>query len=347
MDESSYQYAVLRRFLDFSADWPKIPEKAEFDVLVEDRALPVLKKKYGAYKKKQGVEFDFYTPEGTTVGGEMGVLYFPPRLSRKILDHRYKWNGLFYVPDAQSHLLSLLYHVCYRKTESSGIHMDDPTLSNGSRYLAEIEWLKSQLGLNLDDTLFAYHGYLRAHECNATYETLVAYVQKQFAKDVKSMFMAQLFREFSGEMNMFVIRGISVKTGLHTNLINMLREHFKTILVKDIPLAARLVESGKMRGGKWRRGGRPRIVVLVFDPHPQEATEEDRKIQAYVFNSRQFVKREFRTWFRTTTKCKPSANPLHSTDNEAEAVGHFPLFFSAHEQEDIFLRLKELRSISS
>jgi len=347
MDENNYKYAVLRRFLDFKATWPTIPETAEFDVLVEDSALPVLKKRYESFTKKQGVEFDFYTPAGTDIGGEMGIQYFPAPLSKKILEHRRKWNDLFYIPDAQSHLLSLLYHVCYRKMESSGIHLDDPAHSEDSRYLAEIEWLKAQLGISLENTLLAYHGYLRSLEYHASYEVLCTYVQHQFAHDIKSMFMAQLFREFSGEMNMFVIRGVAVKTGTHAALINMLRAHYKTILVKDIPFFTRITESGKMRGGKWRRGGRPHIVVLVFDPHPQETSEEDRSVHGYVFNSRQFVKRGFREWFTKTTGRKASANPLHSTDNEAEAVGHFPMFFSPHEQEDIFLRLKELRSISS
>ena len=98
-----------------------------------------------------------------------------------------------------------------------------------------------------------------------------------------------------------------------------------------------------MRGGKWRRGGYPCIAVVVFDPAPVLATEKDKKVHPFVLNTRQFVKPKWREWFTKTTGSKPSANPVHSTDNEAEAIGHLPLFFSPSEQEEIFQKLRILR----
>jgi len=35
---------------------------------------------------------------------------------------------------------------------------------------------------------------------------------------------------------------------------------------------------------------------------------------------------------------------LHSTDNEAEAIAHLPLFFTVKEQEQIFNKLAEERN---
>jgi hypothetical protein len=347
MEQSGHGYVVLRGFSGFADAYPGHGAKEDVDLLVADEAVLPIQTRYRSVLKRRGVKCDVYSVSGHGHGGYLGLPYYPSAFAAETIATRRRFRDLFYVPDARHHLLSLLYHIAYQKMEASKIHIDDPAQSAGSKYIAEIDALCAETGDSLAHSLTAYHDFLRDAGLAPSYDVLAAYVQNQFAHDVKSMFMARLFHEFSGEMNMFVIRGVAVETGTHTALIDMLREHYKTILIKDIPFVTRAMESGKMRGGKWRRGGRPHIVVLVFDPHPQETTEEDRKVHPFVFNSRQFAKRGFREWFTKTTGRKPSANPLHSTDNEAEAVGHFPLFFSAHEQEDIFLRLKEMRSISS
>ena len=94
-----------------------------------------------------------------------------------------------------------------------------------------------------------------------------------------------------------------------------------------------------MRGGKWKRGGKPQLAVVVFDPNPVVATESERQVHPFVFNARQFIKREWREWFTAETGARPQDNPIHSTDNEAEAVGHLPLFFDATEQQHILGQL--------
>jgi len=344
MAQSGHGYVVLRGFSGFAAGYPAHGAKEDIDLLVADAALAPIHARYRSHGKRQGVKCDVYSVSGQGHGGYLGLPYYPPAFAQNIIDTRRDFQGLFFVPDARHHLLSLLYHITYQKMEASKIDMRDAALSAGSKYPKEIDALCAETGDSLEHTLFAYHGFLKAAGLAASYDVLCAYVQNQFAHDIKSMFMAELFLENKGELNMFVIRGVAVETETHGALIDMLRQHYKTVLVKDIPFMTRAMESGKMRGGKWRRGGRPHIVVLVFDPQPQMTTAEDRKVHPFVFNSRQFAKRGFREWFTQTTGRKPSANPLHSTDNEAEAVGHFPLFFSAHEQADIFMRLKEMRA---
>lgn len=98
-----------------------------------------------------------------------------------------------------------------------------------------------------------------------------------------------------------------------------------------------------MRGGKWRRGGKPFIAIVVFDPEPQPALNEDIKIHPFIFNSKQFFKRSYRENFTQSTSAGPKENPIHSTDNEAEAIAHLPLFFTEEEQKKIFSRLSEER----
>ncbi len=344
MDQSGHGYVVLRGFDGFANGYPAHGAKEDIDLLVADDALMPIQTRYRSHGKRQGVKCDVYSVSGQGHGGYLGLPYYPPAFAQQMIDSRRRFHNLFFVPDARHHLLSLMYHVAYQKMEASKLDIRDASLSAASKYPKEIDALCAETGDKIEHTLMAYHHFLKAAGLAAGYGVLAAYVQNQFAHDVKSMFMAELFLECKGELNMFVIRGVAVETGTHGALIDMLREHYKTVLVKDIPFITRAMESNKMRGGKWRRGGRPHIVVLVFDPAPMSTTAEDCKVHPFVFNSRQFAKRGFREWFTKTTGRKPSANPLHSTDNEAEAVGHFPLFFSPHEQADIYIRLNDLRS---
>src|ERR1043166_7067642 len=148
----------------------------------------------------------------------------------------------------------------------------------------------------------------------------------------------------AGEFNLFVIRKIALKKGWRQKFLDALAGQYEILAVKDIPLLARLTRAKKMRGGKWRRGGRPRVAVALFDPSPIPVPQAEKKAQPFVYNARQFIKREWRDWFTRESGAKASANPVHSSDNEAEAIGQLPLFFSGGEQAEIFAKLAERRT---
>ena len=105
-----------------------------------------------------------------------------------------------------------------------------------------------------------------------------------------------------------------------------------------------MTRSTYMRGGKWRRGGRPRMAVVVFDSVPTPSTEEERALHPFVFNRNQFVKVQWREWFSRNTPARDKDNPIHSTDNEAEALSHLWLFFTAPERAAIIDSLHSLRT---
>ncbi len=350
MDRVGQAYAVLRGFQHFDHGYPAHGAKEDVDLLVADAALPLIVEKYGATRKSKGVKCDLYSVTGAQGGGYLGQAYMPAALAREVLDGRRLWKNIFYVPGARAHLLSLLYHITYQKAGLSKLPMEG---AGPSKYQAEIDSLTTELGIDLPHSLSAFHDFLKTAHFSATPEVLAAYVQNDYARAVKMKgkghkhvqpFYCRLFAEQKGEMNMFVIRDIAIRTGTHEKFIEMLRQHYEIMLIKKIPWLQKLTQSRKMRGGKWSRGGKPGIVVLVYDRDPIATSSEDRKIHPYVFNNRQFVKRGWREWFTQETGSKPSANPIHSTDNEAEAVAHLPLFFSETEQQEIFHRLAEIRS---
>lgn len=333
MEKSGHRYVVLRGFLDYENGYPKPGSKQDVDLLVDDAALAPIRLKYGRYKKRQGVKCDIY---GIREEGYLGHAYLPPLLAERTLTNRRKWKNLFFAPGEKERLRALAYHIAYQKAERSGIDIDDPQKSKHSKYLAE-------LGNGVTPTLTGLHEFLKREGFSIQYETLCSYLKNDFSRHVKSLFLARVCAEQKGEMNLFVIRGTAVSKGAHEQLLKNIGALYEVVTIKEIPFLTRLMKSGKMRGGKWRRGGRPHIAVVVFDSNPLPVPPEDQKIHPFVFNSRQFEKRKWREWFTTFAGSKPSDNPIHSTDNEAEAIGHLPLFFSEEEQRDIFRKLSDLR----
>jgi hypothetical protein len=343
LDDKGYKYVVLRGFLDFDQGYPARGAKGDIDFLMEDAALPPIRARYGMYKKRQGVKCDIYGVNGEGADGYLGHPYFPVALAKYVLAGRLLWKNKFFVPAAHAQLLSLIYHIAYQKAEVSKIDMFDPRKSVHSKYCRELEMLKAELLLDLPLTLMDFHRFLKEAGYAIPYKVLAAFLQHDFRNDCKSLFRATVCAEQPGEMNLFVIRTVAARKNVQEHLLDMMREHYQVITVKKIPWYTRILTGSKMRGGKWRRGGYPCIAAVVFDPHPTPSTNEDKKVHPFVLNNRQFIKREWREWFTKTTGSKPSANPIHSTDNEAEAIGHLPLFFSVVEQEEIFKKLKSLR----
>ena len=87
------------------------------------------------------------------------------------------------------------------------------------------------------------------------------------------------------------------------------------------------------------------VAVVVFDPAPLWRAAEDRDQEhPLVFSSRQFFKRDLRDRIVREGRLYHKDNALHSTDNEAEAVGHLDLFFTPEQERALYARAEALRA---
>jgi len=344
MDQNAWSYVVLRQFDDLLTGYPQPGEKRDVDLLVEDRAIRPIRERYRTVTKRQGVKCDVYSAQAGQGADYLGHPYLPAPLANKILTRRQRWRDRFFVPGAADLFFSLLYHVAYQKAETSGYTYETDGQPVHSKYQPVLQKLAAELGLPCEFCLRGFHQLLVAQGYGITYDRLIAYVQNDFGHGRKSFCYASLMHAYPGELNFFVIRRIAVKTKLHRHLIQALQQRYHIITEKELPWKMRWWNSRHMRGGKWKRGGKPYIALVVFDSQPVPALPADRQIHPFVFNSNQFIKRDLRDWFVATAKVKASANALHSTDNEAEAVGHFPLFFDAAEQSQIFTAVAHQRA---
>ncbi len=343
LEQSGWKYVVLRNAPAFVAGYPPVGGKDDVDLLVEDAALAPIKAKYGRFRRRQGVKCDFYDVSGTGEGTYCGEAYYPRPLADLMLAERERFADRFYVSAPKGYLYGLMYHIAYQKAERSKIDRLDPEKSGDSKYVPELLDLMARAGVEVPLTLAAFDAALHEAGLQPTRRQLAAILVNDFSRDVKSRFLADVADRPDGEMNLFVIRKIALRKGLVDAMAAKIREQYEVLAETDIPWVTRMKTSRRMRGGKWRRGGHPVRALVVWDPEPVPTTEDERKVHPFVFNGRQFMKRGLRDWFAQTTGLDPWHNPLHSTDNEAEAMGHLPLFFSPAECDAIYARLAVLR----
>jgi hypothetical protein len=343
MDHEGFAYVVLRNADELVQRYPEPGSKNDVDLLVADAAIEAIGRKYGRVSRRAGVKCDVYSLQAGHGADFLGHAYFPAPLAGSLVAHRVRSERRFYIPAAQDSFDSLLFHIAYHKAETSGFKDDQPVSDGATKYHPVLHRLMKALGIKVPLTLRGFHEYLASRGYAPTFDRLAAYVQNDFAHHRKGRFFARLFTHQPGEMNLFVIRAAAVQRRAHISLIHWLRRHYRILFLKRIDFYARAILSRRMRGNKWRRGGKPWIALVVFDRKPVATSTEDRKVHPLVFNKTQFVKREMRDWFVANHPVRDSANPIHSTDNEAEAIGHFPLFFTAAEQECIFKRLAAAR----
>ncbi len=326
---------------------PLRDNSCDMALLLADSAFAALKdaQKPGV-SKWRGIKCELYSASGAHSGDLAGKAYFPEVLTNAILQNRTLWQNRFYVPCNRDLYHSLLYHLAYQKAEESLADATNPAaFSKNERYPLMLQ-LSQSLNQPCDFSLFDMHRLLTEQGYAIDTPRAIAYLQAQFKYRFKSRFYALLMaRENLGEINMFVLRAKVIRHGFRQALLDEIAQHYTILTAKDIPWLTRFKKAKYMRGNKWRRGGWPAVAVVVFDAAPIWRTPEDRaSMHPLVFNGRQFFKRDLRERVVQDGKLYHKINALHSTDNEAEAVGHFDLFFTPQEEQSIYAAAASIRA---
>ena len=345
LEENRFQYAVLRGYHNMG-EHPVRGGKDDVDVLIEDRAVAAVARRFRGVPKRLGLKCDLYSATAGHGADFVGGAYFPAPLAAAVLKNRVLWQGAFHVPGDRDLYDSLLFHLAYQKAEGCKADALDGTAFRAYKRYDFVKALAQRLGLPYDLSLLDMHRLLAAQGYGIEPQQAVRYLQNQFKRLFKSRFYALLLAmEQPGELNLFVLRAKAVRRGFRQPMLDEIAKHYTVLAVKDIPWLTRLTKAKYMRGNKWRWGGWPVVAVAVFDPAPLWRTGDAcDKEHPLVFNSRQFFKRELRDRVVREGRLYHKDNALHSTDNEAEAVGHFDLFFTPEEERGLYARAEALRA---
>lgn len=315
----------------------------ELDVLVNDQHIGRARRLLGGRRSRGAVAVHLFGVEGEHGGDYLGFSCLPGELARRALSSRVAMPGGGYRPGANDLVLCLAYRLTYHFNQQSGIHWRDAGDNVKTPMNDALRQAMSAAGIELPLNHCALHNHLVKHGFGVTTERLIAYIREDFRCGRKVFFHAWLLNQLPGEMNLFVVRAIAIDKHKQEAMLERLRELYEIVAVKRVAWPRRIRAGRRMRGGRWDRGGKPCIAVVVFDARPRPTSEDQRRVHAFVFNAKQLIKQDWRTWFINETDADERANPIHSTDNEAEALAHLPLFFSAGEERGILRRLDELR----
>lgn len=330
----------------------------DIDILVEDRRIPELVQFLNrtraqgwswSWGRSGGCKVDIYGTHGGHGTAYHGHPHLPVALAERMLSRRRTLAGGASIAEPTDTALAHCYHLAYHKVEQSGLHWRDPAAASDNPRLEALREALEAAGLTLTLSLRGLHNLLVDAGFGISRQRLTRYVQHDFRNARKSYFHARLLDLGRGEMNLFVIREVARRHHLEHELLERLGQHYELVALSDVDWWTRLRRVGGMRGGKWRRGGKPRVAAVVFDREPIPATPDQQRVHPFVFNARQFIKQNWREWFVAAAGAgvSPKANPIHSTDNEAEALGHLPLFFHARRQREILEQVAVLRGASA
>ena len=333
-DRQDGRYVVLRH--------DRLAEKSsELDLLMDDNLAAAVWAQFP--ETNRGIKLDIYDVSGNGRSAYHGSSHLPIELAERLLAKRTLREGAFRAA-AEDELYALMYHAAYHKPLQSKLPFAGGREGNGvGPYDKAIAYAAKAANEPVPTSLYEMHERLSSAGFVATREQLVAYVQHDFRYQRKSYFHAWLMNNAPGELNLFVIRAVAVKYNLVETLCDHLRDQYEVWSIKKVRLRDRLLTMRHMRGGKWKRGGKPHFAVVVFDPSPTLSSSAERKVHPFVFNARQFEKQQWRQWFTEASGARSKDNPIHSTDNEAEAIGHLPLFFSSAEQSALLEQLNQRR----
>lgn len=317
MAENNYRYAVLRSFLGLEAGYPPPGSKQDIDMLVDDIAIGPIREKYGGTGKRRGIKCDFYHVRSAHDGAYLGEADYPRLMAESILKNRRLWHGLFYVPAADDHYLSLLYTIAYHKAESSGIDTDDPAKSQNSKYAAELDMLEAERGSKLPRCLSAFDDFLRQEGYAPGYSRLARNIQN---KKTSSPFLARLCALLPGHFGLFMAGKDFITRGKLDFLLKDLRRDFHLIEVKPLSLPERL----RLIATPWRH---TRIVIAAVTQSGAETHASYRQ--------------EITSYLKWSVARSPRRWPLSCTQSEEEALRILPRFFNPQECAAIYAKRPE------
>lgn len=313
------------------------------DLILGDEDVARVRRLLGSRRSRGTVAVNLFGVDGKHGSDYLGYSCLPEDLARRALSGRVAMAGGGWCPAPEDLVLCLGYRAVYHFSQQSGIHWRDLEENSNTPLQLALARAIAAAGLVLPLTHCALHNHLVQRGCGVTVDRLAAYIRHDFARGRKVFFHAWLMNQLPGEMNLFVIRHIAIQKRRQELLLDRLRELYEIVAVKTVSWPRRMRAGRRMRGGRWDRGGKPRIAVVVFDANPRPTSEDQRRVHRFVFNAKQLIKQDWRTRFVEDTNADEHANPVHSTDNEAEALAHLPLFFSPAEQVEILRRVDSLR----
>lgn len=321
-------YVILRWFDELSS----LDLDEDVDLLIADSDIEKVRE---LLNEKVGIlPFDIYSAGGLPGSNFHNIAYYPPYIAETILDQRELWNGTYYVPSRRHYFLSLMYHAVYHKGEKSGI----PAKSGGlvkkipqdHDYPGILQALARETDHELEEVSLEYfHHFLEEEGWAPSTDTIRKLLEVSGSWLESTIKSSEHNFEKDGELMVFVVREWAEERQLTDKIIDWFERNGLCLI-----RAVRLDEEQKrnaaqsMRGGNWGQGpwpvsgGKPSTLLVMYDYHPKPLTAKMKKKYPHVSNEHYLLKEQLRSEINFSLSKEERANPLHSADDEIEALDY-------------------------
>lgn len=328
LNERQLDYVILRWFDEL----PFLELNEDVDLLVSDRHIEKVRE---LLNEKVGIlPFDIYSAGGLTGSNFKNIAYYPPYIAETILDQKKLWNSKYYVPSTTHYFLSLMYHAVYHKGEKSGI----PAKAEGRvkefpqdhDYPAVLQQLAAETGNSFEEISLAYfHDFLEEQGWAPSTDTirkLIGVSGNWLESIIKS---SEHNFDKDGELMVFVVREWAEERQLTEYIIDWF-ERNGLCLIRAVKLDDEQKRNAaqNLRGGNWGQGpwpvsgGKPSTLLVMYDYHPKRLDSKMKKKYPHVSNEHYLLKEQLRSEINGVLLKEQRANPLHSADDEIEALDY-------------------------
>ncbi|WP_026478997.1 glycosyltransferase [Alkaliphilus transvaalensis] len=327
LKEEGIRYVVLRGFENL----PTMKEGEDLDILVHDEDIVKISKYFIPNNEKGAVQCDMYTPTPYSCSSYAGLPYYPRKLADKILANRVIYNDIVYVPSMEVHFYSLIFHVVFHKAERSMIPVDRQSalgvdLKN-NKYYKTLSALAKDLNIKVNINLQDLKILLDQKDWKAGVDLTRKFSLVNRSPWLRKLYQPKGIEEIKdGELNVFFIREWVYKRGMKDYIVKWLDEFgYDIILVKELDEHQQEVGTRDIRGGNWdegviyQTGGKPCVMVVVYDHNPQKRSEDKKLQYPFVTNGNVFRKDALRAEVNRNFNSTNITNPVHSADDEIEA----------------------------
>ncbi|WP_256204164.1 hypothetical protein [Planococcus faecalis] len=250
------------------------------------------------------------------------------------MDQKKLWNNKYYVPSNIHYFLSLMYHAVYHKGEKSGIpvNVEDRVkkMPQDHDYPAVLQQLAAETGNSLEEISLPYfHHFLEEQGWAPSTDTIRKLIEVSgnwLESVIKS---SEHHFEKDGELMVFVVREWAEQRQLTDYMIDWF-ERNGLCLVRAIKLDDEQKRNAaqNLRGGNWGQGpwpvsgGKPSTLLVMYDYHPKQLDSKMKKKYPHVSNEHYLLKEQLRSEINGALSKEQRANPLHSADDEIEALDY-------------------------
>ncbi|MCM8532162.1 MAG: hypothetical protein NE330_13460 [Lentisphaeraceae bacterium] len=328
LKERNISYVVLRWFEDL----PEVEEGEDIDFLVADKDIDAFNELLVPAMYPGAQKIDLYSETGVKGTGYHSLPYYQTNLSREILKNRIFHKDLFACPDPKSHLLSLLYHIVYHKSEASGLPVTKgEKYKRGEHDYPEIvQTLANELQINIPDTnLVELHSFLSEH----SWAPSIDLIRKLSTTLCFSPWLASLYPKQieKTSITVYVIREWGRNKNLLETTIKLLEAEGLEILFSQ-ELKQDTIQRSKdiLRGGNWGAGpwpvsgGAPYAIIVALDQNPLENIST--KTHPYLYNQRfHNCKENLRQFVNAKLPNQQKLNYIHCCDDTLESLEYLDI----------------------